>query len=306
MNKGINKNMNRDKQFWKKINTAIFLGLILLALVLWQLPDKKLHLVVCDVGQGDAILVSWQSYQMLVDGGPDQSVLSCLSEKMPFWDRNLEVVVLTHPDSDHVTGLIEVLKRYRVDNLIAGDVAKDSAEFWEFHGLVMDKGIKVRSLHQGDNLRIGPVKLNVLWPESSTQQLVWKKDRTDLQVLGAQVFPKDINETSLVLLANYGDFDFLLAGDIGEKTERHLLKKEGLNQVEVLKVAHHGSKFSSSQDFLKAVSPEMAVISVGKNWFGHPTREVLEKLEQIKVKIIRTDQQGTVEIVSDGRDWWQK
>lgn len=306
MNKGINKNMNRDKQFWKKINTAIFLGLILLALVLWQLPDKKLHLVVCDVGQGDAILVSWQSYQMLVDGGPDQSVLSCLSEKMPFWDRNLEVVVLTHPDSDHVTGLIEVLKRYRVDNLIAGDVAKDSAEFWEFHGLVMDKGIKVRSLHQGDNLRIGPVKLNVLWPESSTQQLVWKKDRTDLQVLGAQVFPKDINETSLVLLANYGDFDFLLAGDIGEKTERHLLKKEGLNQVEVLKVAHHGSKFSSSQDFLNLVSPEMAVISVGKNWFGHPTREVLEKLEQIKVKIIRTDQQGTVEIVSDGRDWWQK
>ena len=306
MNKGINKNMNRDKQFWKKINTAIFLGLILLALVLWQLPDKKLHLVVCDVGQGDAILVSWQSYQMLVDGGPDQSVLSCLSEKMPFWDRNLEVVVLTHPDSDHVTGLIEVLKRYRVDNLIAGDVAKDSAEFWEFHGLVMDKGIKVRSLHQGDNLRVGPVKLNVLWPESSIQQLVWKKDRTDLQVLGAQVFPKDINETSLVLLANYGDFDFLLAGDIGEKTERHLLKKEGLNQVEVLKVAHHGSKFSNSQDFLKAVSPEMAVISVGKNWFGHPTREVLEKLEQIKVKIIRTDQQGTVEIVSDGRDWWQK
>ena len=306
MNKGINKNMNRDKQFWKKINTAIFLGLILLALVLWQLPDKKLHLVVCDVGQGDAILVSWQSYQMLIDGGPDQSVLSCLSEKMPFWDRNLEVVVLTHPDSDHVTGLIEVLKRYRVDNLIAGDVAKDSAEFWEFHGLVMDKGIKVRSLHQGDNLRIGPVKLNVLWPESSTQQLVWKKDRTDLQVLGAQVFPKDINETSLVLLANYGDFDFLLAGDIGEKTERHLLEKKGLGQVEVLKVAHHGSKFSSSQDFLNLVSPEMAVISVGKNWFGHPTREVLEKLEQIKVKIIRTDQQGTVEIVSDGRDWWQK
>ena len=263
------------------------LGLVLL--IGWQRPDNKLRVVVCDVGQGDATLVSWKSYQLLVDGGPDNSVLSCLGKNMGFWDRKIEVVAVTHPQADHMTGLIEVVERYEVGKLIVANVVNDTSEFWRLRQVVEER----------------QVELKVLWPkERGGEPLAWKGEYESVQVLGKKTFQGDVNEMSLVLLGSFGKFDFLLTGDIGEKEEQELV--EELGPVELLKVAHHGSRYSSSQGFIDKVKPEIGVISVSKkNRFGHPTETVLDRLAEVGARVMRTDRDGMVRIVSDGQQWWQ-
>jgi len=270
-------------------------------LIGWQRPDDKLRIVICDVGQGDATLISWKSYQMLVDGGPDNSVLSCLGKNMAFWDRKIEVVVVTHPQADHMTGLIEVVERYEVGQLIAAKVVNDTPEFWKLRQVVEEKQVEVKELIKGDWLRLGAVKLKVLWPEEGGgEPLAWKDEDSSAHVLGVKTYQVDVNEVSLVLLGSFGKFDFLLTGDIGEKEERQLV--EELGPVELLKIAHHGSRYSSSQEFLEQVRPEIGVISVGKkNRFGHPTQTVLDRLAEVGAKVRRTDKDGMVRIITEGR-----
>jgi len=282
-----------DKKFWSMLNILLVLLLGLLVMVIIQWPDKKLHLVVCDVGQGDGILVKYKDKQILVDGGPDNSILSCLGKQMPFWDRKIELMVLTHGDSDHVTGLIEVLRRYQVERVMDSGVEVETSEFEEFKAMVKAEGLSLESVQQGEKLRLGMVEMEVLWPSGSA---------------GVSQAGKSggVNEVSVVMLGKYGKFSWLLTGDIGEREEDVLRLTDKLQQVEVLKVGHHGSKTSSSLGFLQAVKPELAVISVGKNSFGHPSWEVVERLEAAGIEILRTDEEGLVEVVSDGRRWWTK
>ena len=274
-------------------------------LIGWQRPDNKLRVVVCDVGQGDATLVSWKNYQLLVDGGPDNSVLSCLGKNMGFWDRKIEVVAVTHPQADHITGLIEVVERYEVGKLIVANVVNDTSEFWRLRQVVEERQVEVKELTKGDRLRLGAVELKVLWPkERGGEPLVWKGGDESAQVLGKKTYQGDVNQMSLVLLGSFGKFDFLLTGDIGEKEEQELV--EELGPVELLKVAHHGSRYSSSQGFIDKVKPEIGVISVSKkNRFGHPTETVLDRLAEVGARVMRTDRDGMVRIVSDGQQWWQ-
>jgi len=298
--------MLSDGKFWRRMNMGLVILFWLTLLVFWQLPDSRLRVVFCDVGQGDAVLVTWKNYQMLVDGGPDNSVLSCLGKNMAFWDREIELVMLTHPQADHMTGLIEVLERYEVGQLVAANVMNETPEYWQLRKVVLEKGVKVRELVEGDELRVGPVELAVLWPrERGGEPLAWKK-AGERQVLGAGTYKGDVNEMSLVLKGSFGQFDFLLTGDVGEKEELELVNQRRLSEVELLKVAHHGSRYSSSQVFLRQVSPEVAVVSVGgRNRFGHPTEAVLDRLVEVGAKVVRTDEKGMVRIVSDGESWWQ-
>lgn len=277
----------------KLLNLSLFLLIFLLVLVIFQLPKKRLELVFCDVGQGDATLVSWGEYQMLVDGGPDSSVLSCLGKSMPFWDRNIEVVVATHPQADHMTGLVEVLKRYRVDRFYMSKVENDIAEVRELKKVIVESGMEWGELDDGVGFRFGGVELKVLHPFEISRSR---------SVIGVS----DVNEVSTVLLGSLGKFDFLLTGDIGEGIEDQLRLMNRLKEVEVLKVAHHGSKYSTSEEFLEVVKPELAVISVGENRFGHPTREVLERLSGVGARVLRTDQEGRVRVISNGESWWVK
>ncbi|PJE69855.1 hypothetical protein COU97_02895 [Candidatus Shapirobacteria bacterium CG10_big_fil_rev_8_21_14_0_10_48_15] len=292
-----------------------FISLALLAGLVWsavhQLPDNRLHLVFCDVGQGDAILAIHGSSQILIDGGPGNQVLTCLEEHLPFWDRRIEMVMLTHPEADHLTGLIEVAKRYEVGQFVVNALANDTAVFREWRQAVLAEGTSVYSPQVGDGLRLGPIELKVLWAQSDPELAnlfvnhpggVSAALPSD-EILGAATIKDDFNETSIVTLLSFGSFDAFLSGDIGFDTEGQLVL-EGLPTVEVIKVAHHGSKYSSSEAFLQAVSPEVAVISVGKNSFGHPTEEVLQKLRNLEIKILRTDQDGSIEIVSDGKSWY--
>lgn len=272
----------------KKINLVLSLAIGLVIFLISQWPDNNLRLTFCNVGQGDAIIVSYKTYQVLIDGGPDNSVLYCLGKNLAFWDRKLEVVVLTHPQADHMTGLIEVFRRYRVEKFLRSNIVNDIPEYWQLKELVVSKGIVPKELTSGDKLRFGPVELEAIWPET--------------QVLGAASFIKDTNKIATVLKGRFNNFTWLLTSDSGEKEEN--LMRDKWEPVEILKVGHHGSKYSSGESFLKTVKPQAAVISVGKNQFGHPTPEVLKRLEAVGAEVLRTDEKGTIQIESDGKSWW--
>ncbi len=267
------------------ISLVLIIGLVWAAI--FSLPDKKLHLVFCDVGEGDAVLIYQGSTQVLIDGGPNQAVLNCLANHLPFWDREIEVVVATHPDADHITGLIDVIERYDVKQFVVNSVGKETAVYEEFKRVVLEEKASVYFPKEGDKIDLEVIRLSVLWPESQEK------------VLGAMTGEREVNETSVVLLLSYGDFDVLLPGDISSRVESLL----DLKDVEVLKVAHHGSKYSTSEEFLKESRPELAVISVGKNRFDHPTEEVIDKLRELGIETLRTDEDGEIEVVSDGGSW---
>jgi len=297
-----------------KKTKIVFLSLILLVGLVWsavrQLPDKRLHLVFCDVGQGDAILITHGSSQILIDGGPNNQVLNCLANNMPFWDREIEMVVLTHPEKDHFGGLIDVIERYDVKYFVVNSVVNDSAGFWEFREVVLAEEALIFSPQEGERLKIGPLIFEVFWPEERLDDLlVWSHFAEALRdkekILGAASVAGNPNETSIVLKLSFGNFDTLLTGDIGFISEKKLDLAD-LGEIEVLKIGHHGSKYSTSEEFLAQVKPELAVISVGKNSFGHPTEEVLSKLTSLGIQYLRTDKQGEIEIVSDGKSWYNE
>lgn len=267
------------------IGLALVIGLIWAAI--FSLPDDRLHLVFCDVGEGDAILVYKGLTQILIDGGPSQEVLNCLSNHLPFWDREIEIVVATHPDADHITGLIDVIERYNVRYFVLNSVGKDTAAYEEFKRAVLEEKASIYFPEEGDKISLETIQLSVLWPKSQEK------------VLGAMTREREVNETSVVFQLSYGNFDVLMPGDISSEIESLL----DLEDVEVLKVAHHGSKYSTSEEFLKESQPELAIISVGKNPFGHPAKEVLDSLKKLGIKTLRTDEEGEIEIVNDGERW---
>lgn len=265
--------------------------------------DNKLHVVFCDVGQGDAIFVRTpKGLDILIDGGPDTSVLSCLSNHMPFWDRTIEVVALTHPHADHLVGLISVLKRYKVESFISEKLENKTESFNELSRIVQNKKISSRYVFLGDKLRIKDgVVLQVLSPSKEFLQ------RTS----PGGVIGESGEFASLVLLLSYGEFDVLLTGDSQVSGLEEALGVKPLPELEVFQVPHHGSKTGLNSEILNEVRPRLAVISVGKNnKYGHPSKEVIEILRNREINlpagkagILRTDQDGEAEIVSDGKGW---
>lgn len=262
-----------------------------------KFADKKLHVSFCDVGQGDAILMRTpSSLDILIDGGPNDKVLSCLANHMPFWDRTIELMILTHPDADHITGLIDVVKRYSITHFYTSEVATETAVYKGFLKALEDRKIKQNYIWQGDKiiLKDGLI-IETLWPTRE-----WNGQAT--------------NSFSVANLLTYKNFKILLPGDLDSEQMEQLDDLAG--KVNVLKVPHHGSRFGLNSSILDILSPEMAVISVGKNSYGHPTQFVLQLLKDKNIKILRTDlpanalrgqvqagQGGEVEVVSDGNIW---
>lgn len=281
--------------------------LVSLVWVVVQRPDENLHVVFCDVGQGDAVLVLLDDFQMVVDGGPGgEGLMSCLGEYMPFWDRRIEVVLNTHPQKDHLGGLDELLQNYRVDRLVINGVFGGGQDGERLRELVGRKGVEVVLPKEGDSLSMGSLQFDILWPQDRVGSIMaWldplREDLSSEMVLGKS---SDVNIVSVVGILRYGSFEVLLTGDIGFDEEEKLIKSGRLMEVDVLKVAHHGSRYSSSDEFISRVRPKVAVIQVGRNNFGHPTEEVLERLKEVGARIFRTDVDGSVEIVSDGDSYW--
>ena len=286
----------------KKILKEI-LVISLIVLVWWwqEKPDGKLHVVFCDVGQGDAVLVSKGEVQMLIDAGPGRVVMDCLDNNMPFWDRKIEVVVNTHPDRDHIGGLDEVIEKYEIDKLIINGVRGGNEDSRRVLELVKDREIEVVVPMVGDKIIMGEVEFEIWWPEEKQGEVLAWKDMS----YGIEEEEEEMNQVSVVGLLSWRDFEVLLTGDIGQAEELALKRMGVLEKVDVLKVAHHGSKFSSCEKFLEKVRPNEAVIMVGeKNSFGHPAEEVLIRLERVGSRIWRTDEKGEIEIVSDGLRYW--
>ncbi|MBU2577506.1 hypothetical protein KKA69_01600 [Patescibacteria group bacterium] len=292
---------------FNKISLILF---SLLTALVWiaafSLPDGKLHLVFCDVGQGDGILISKGFSQILIDGGPDEKVLDCLSSNMPFFDRTIEAVFLTHPDNDHSTGLVSVLDKYRVkyffDSLVPGNSSTYEALLTRLKHLEnsskQGEKLKAISLYQGRKIRFEDAFLSVLWPETAfiSQKLGAERFHAlaENRVLGTREERLNLNDFSLVILIDYRGSKILLMGDADSRVQDDILKTNELTAVNLLKFPHHGSKTGISDEFLKVIKPKEAVISVGKNSFGHPTKEALELLEKNNVRIRRTDLEGEI------------
>ncbi len=277
----------------RTVQMVCALIIVLGLLILLQLPDGRLHVAFLDVGQGDAILITTpRGQQILVDGGPSPaSLTSALSKEMPFWDHSLDLVVATHPDADHITGLIEVLQRFRVGEWLDSGFDSDGVIFQQCAALLGQNAVPRQQARAGTRLDLGRgVVLDIVHPQPGQQH------RAEAST----------NNESLVLRLEWGAVSILLTGDIEAEAEEQVIEAGLPLRSDVLKVAHHGGSGSSTAEFLTSVAPSVAVISVGaENLAGHPSQEVLDRLARLGgITVLRTDEAGTVEITTDGRQLW--
>lgn len=269
----------------KYIYGLLTLILILIVFTAFSFPDKFLHVIACNVGQGDAILITLGQTQILVDGGPNDKVLDCLSKFMPFWDKEIEMVVLTHPDSDHFTGLVNIFKNYKIDKFVGNQTDNSSDQRYQLlEKEVGSSGTKVIIPYEGLKLGNSLLYLDILNPSQDSN------------------FDKD-NNYSVVFKLHYKNFKGLFTGDM-EYKDVPLDSINFLEPVNYLKVPHHGSKNGLTAEFLDIINPQIAVISVGKNSYGHPDKSILNILEAKNIRIERTDLKGNIEVVSDGINSW--
>lgn len=245
---------------------SIVIVMLLCTWIYFEWPDKKFHLVFCDVEQGDAALVVLGSFQALIDTGAyDEKILRCISEHVPFWDRTIELVFLSHSDNDHDGALPGIKKHYKV-------------------------GREIRNINEKDVIRYGMLYFEIL--KGSTNN-----------VLVPMAGSSESNELSVVMKMSFGEFSALFTGDIDLENELALLGTGVLRPLQVLKVSHHGSKYASGVSFLEATVPKYAIVSVGaKNSYGHPSSDTLIRLDSVGAKVLRTDKLGTIEFVSDGTE----
>ncbi|MCX7669112.1 MAG: MBL fold metallo-hydrolase [Anaerolineae bacterium] len=274
---------------WQWVAAAAILA-VLIWLAQAGAPDGKLHVYFLDVGQGDAILiVAPDGRQILVDGGPSPTALfNELGAVLPFWDRDLDLVVLTHPDGDHITGLLPLFDRYRVAQVLdtsLSDVTPVAAA-WRA-GLAQHRIGRTLAV-RGMRIPVGQMQLTVLHPAPQALQGTASDD----------------NNNAIALRLDSARTSLLLTGDAESEAEADMLRAGLPLKADLIKIGHHGSRGSTSAPFLAAVAPRWAVIQVGAdNAFGHPHPEVAQRLQAAGAEVLRTDRQGRIAAISDGRTW---
>ncbi|KKR21196.1 MAG: internalization-related competence protein ComEC/Rec2 protein [Candidatus Moranbacteria bacterium GW2011_GWA2_39_41] len=270
-------------QYRKTIYAALLLLLIIgliLSGIIWYEKRQDLKVIFLDVGQGDAILIEQGSNQILIDGGSSGQVLmEKLGRYVPFWDHEIEMVIATHPDQDHIEGLLDVLKNYKVDSLVETTAQSDSQLYKKYENLIEQKKIQKITAASGMKIKFDQAEMEVLSPVGEVPTGV----------------VKDTNMYSVVTKLVFGQNAFLFTGDLPDTEERSLIQNQVDVSAKILKVAHHGSKYSSTDVFLEKVQPRSAIISVSKNnRFGHPAPEALGRLLAHKINIFRTDELGDI------------
>ncbi len=269
----------------------------------------NLEVAFLDVGQGDSILIKTPYGQnILIDGGPDNSVVGRLGEELPWWDKKIDLMISTHPHSDHLAGLIDVIKRYKVKKILYTGAAHTSSNYFTWLELIKTKKIPLIIIDRPQTIKLGQdSELNIIYPRQS---------------FAGQTI-NNLNNSSIVIKLIYGETSFLFTGDMEDEVEKELISIAAAAvanndpqsdtsiqsmkfvdlQADVIKISHHGSGDSSGQKFLEEVMPKIAVIQVGAdNEFGHPNRRVIKRLERINARILRTDLNGTVKLISDGKN----
>lgn len=250
--------------------------------------EHTLRVSFLDVGQGDSILIQGPTgVRMLVDGGPDRSVVRELPKLIGPLQRTIDVMIETHPDKDHIAGLADVLETYKVKNIMSPGLPSDTNVYARLVSAVeSEPGIQSYLARRGMRIHLGGgAYADVLYPDHDVSRL------------------KATNDASIVLRVVYGETSFMLTGDMASLIEDELVRSLPISQLrsDVLKVGHHGSKYSTSDLWLQAVSPSVAIILAGKgNTYGHPAPEVLGRIEKQGARILSTMDQGTITLVSDG------
>lgn len=284
----------------------ILIGLLIVALAVWflvlgQKPGRILETDFLDVGQGDAILIKTPKGQtVLIDGGPNNKVLEKLGKYLPPLQKRIDIIILTHPHADHVTGLIEVLRRYSVGLVILNGVYLKTDNYDQFLNTIKENKVKVLIAEAGMAIHFDKdLEFDILSPNKNPAGLVFNKNSESFGTIG-----NDVNDTSIVGKLIYNNFSIMFMGDATSKIENQLLaygpSADGLKS-DILKTGHHGSKYSSFTNFLKTVSPKAGIIEVGaKNFYGHPSQAALSRLEMFNVNIFRTDQNGDIRVLSNG------
>ena len=258
-------------------------------------PSGLWRVTVLDVGQGDAILLEGpRGTRILVDGGPDPDLLvRRLDERIPIWDRHIDLAILTHPHEDHAGGLAGLAPRYRLDVLAETGLPSESAGIGQLRSSGERLGFQRVRLTQGHRLDFDGARIDVLWPP-----------RHAIGSGSAPTSGRVINDTSVVLYVRIGRQRLLLTGDLEEDKDDELLEVLPVSEarLDLLKVAHHGSATASSAPLLAALRPKAAVVSSGRdNTYGHPAPETLERLRAVDARIHRTDHAGTIEFAFDGQ-----
>ncbi len=282
-----------------KIGLWIFFGILIITGGVWYTvllggEGNQLTVSMLNIGQGDAIYIKAPNgVEMVVDGGPDQKLLSELGTMMPFFDKSIDMIVVTNPDKDHYAGFIDALDRYKIKTLVEPGTDSSTPTYYAFKEKIKEKGVKETIVRKGTKIILDENKniyLEILFP--------------DRDVSGMST-----NDGSLVSKLVYGNTCIMLQGDSPSEIEKYLLsveKPENL-KCQILKAGHHGSRTSTSKEYVKSVNPEFVLISDGQNnRYGHPHKEVLETLKNIGVKVLRTDLDGRITFVSDGISWKRK
>jgi competence protein ComEC len=274
----------------KNLKLYLLAGLFIINFFIWSVifTQEKDILTVAflNVGQGDAIFIEAPNgTQILIDGGPNKSILRQLSKMMPFYDRSIDVVLATHPDRDHIGGLPDILQRYKVDFILDSGKVGESAAYEELVRLTELEEIEYIEAKRGMVVVLdNDVHLNILFPDRDVSEV-------------------ESNTSSVITQLVYGETEFMLTGDSPKSIEEYLVMLDGANlESDVLKVGHHGSKTSSSEIFLGYVVPKYSVISAGKdNRYGHPHEEITKLLERFGTTILGT-QEGIIIFESDGEN----
>ncbi len=268
-----------------RLTKSFILGILtfLTVLIFWFVFEKEnqtAKVIFLDVGQGDSQLVVLPSdIQILIDAGPSADVSAKISRYIPFYDKDIELVILSHPHADHLRGLLSVLKDYNVKNFMFAGANYESKVYSDFLNILKNEGSNVYLAEAGDLISYekDPI-LKILAPLKNTLSKNFK----------------GIHESMVVSELSLGNKKFLLTGDMEEFLEQQLIKSNSVEDVDVLKIGHHGSKTSTSQKLLEVAKPEEAIIQVGKNSYGHPTPQVLNRLNKFGIKVFRNDQLGDI------------
>lgn len=286
---------NAKNLILKNLKQFLLLGLLILNIFIWYVifsaESDKLTVAFLDVGQGDAIYIEAPNgNQILIDGGPDKSVLRELGKVMPFYDRSIDIVIATHPDKDHIGGLPDVIERYDVDFVLESGAENDTSIKKALEDSILKNNVKEILARRGMRINLGKgVFLNILFPDRDTSGF-------------------ESNTASIVARLVYGDTEFILTGDSPKNIEEYLVMLDGKKlESDVLKAGHHGSKTSSSESFVGFVSPKYSVISAGRdNKYGHPHQETLDVLNQFGSVILSTQDSGIIVFESNGENVFLK
>lgn len=267
---------------WLFIFILVILNGFLYSLILGFLHQSEFELSFLPVGQGDASLIKIGRNFILIDTGPGTKILTELDKIIPVYKRRLDLILISHPNVDHYGGLPEVLKRYEVGAVMMNGIKTEQGSFKNLQEAIKNSQTLLVFGRAGQLIESGKMKFSIVWPGLELP-------------LGINLPDKQLNDSSLVGLLEFQDFSGVFAGDISANAEKVLAKI--LPDVDLLKVAHHGSKYSSSESFLAMLKPELAIIEVGKNSYGHPTLEALTRLQNIGAQIFRTDVDGLIKMV---------